>query len=133
MNFKVKGIEKGTKLYSILKLKCPKCQEGNLFIVPNAWKLKKVLDMPRRCPVCRQDFVVEPGFYTGALWTSYPIVIFIDLLLLVPILFYPKYIILIVISMAIMSLLLQPIIMRWGRAIWVNIFVSYDPNVTNAQ
>lgn len=121
------AMRRGTKLYSILKMKCPRCHEGNLFLVRNPWKLKRVLEMPKRCPVCSQDFVIEPGFYTGALWTSYPIVILIDLLLLSPILIYPAYILLIVIGMVIISLLLQPVIMRWGRAIWINIFVNFDP------
>lgn len=125
----MKRIRRGTKLYSILKLKCPRCHEGNLFTVRNPWNLKRVLEMPKRCPVCRQDFVIEPGFYTGALWTSYPIVILIDLLLLSPILFYPAYIILIVVGMVIISLLLQPVIMRLGRAIWINIFVNFDSSL----
>lgn len=128
----MKSLKKGTRIYSILKLKCPRCQEGNLFISANAWKLKTLLDMPDRCPVCRQDFVIEPGFYTGALWTSYPLVILSDLLVLTPLLFYPEYIIPIIVSMVLVSLLLQPIIMRLGRAIWINIFVKFDPRYSKS-
>lgn len=120
-------LKKGDKLYSILKLKCPRCHDGKLFIVSNAWRLKKVLDMPDRCPVCGQDYIIEPGFYSGALWTSYPIVVTMDILLLTPLFFYPDYFVLNLIVMAAVSLLLQPIIMRLGRAIWINIFVDYDP------
>lgn len=129
MAAKITRIKKGTKLYSILKLKCPRCHEGNLFNVSNAWNLKKMLDMPNRCPVCRQDFKIELGFYSGALWASYPIVVLMDLLLLSPLFFYPEYLVLNIIVMAVVSLLLQPLIMRLGRAIWINIFVNYDPTV----
>jgi uncharacterized protein (DUF983 family) len=57
-------IKKGSKLYSIAHLKCPHCQEGNLFSVSNSYDLKHMLDMPDYCPVCHEDFKVEPGFYS---------------------------------------------------------------------
>jgi uncharacterized protein (DUF983 family) len=124
----MKILEKETTLYSILKLKCPKCHEGNLFTVPNAWNLNKMLDMPDHCPVCGQDFRVEPGFYTGALWPSYPIVVIIGLLLASLLLFFPEHPVPIFITIGAVLIFLQPIIMRWGRAIWIHIFVSYDPS-----
>lgn len=116
-------------MYSVLKAKCPRCHEGNLFVVSNPWNLKKTLQMPPACMVCKQDFRIEYGFYSGALWTSYPIVVFIDLLILSTIFWFPQYIAAICATMLIVSLLLQPWIMRLGRAIWINIFVRYDPNV----
>ena len=83
--------------------------------------------MPDYCPVCHEDFKVEPGFYSGALWVSYPIVIFILIpLALLPIFCFffpfglPFFISLLLI------LLLQPLLMRYSRAIWINIFVSYE-------
>lgn len=85
--------------------------------------------MPPACIVCKQDFRIEYGFYSGALWTSYPIVVFIDLLILSTIFLYPQYIVAICATMLTVSLLLQPWIMRLGRAIWINIFVRYDPTI----
>src|SRR5690606_40640960 len=73
-------MKKGTKLYSILKLKCPRCQIGNLFCNPGFFVFSRVLEMPDKCPHCKQDFKLEPGFYTAALWISYPMV----LLILIP-------------------------------------------------
>jgi hypothetical protein len=119
---------KGTKFYSIVKLKCPRCQEGNLFLVSNAWDLKKILDMPNRCPICHQDFRIEPGFYSGALWVSYPIVVIFTVILLYPLFIYPEFFVLDLSIMALVLIGLQPIIMRWGRAIWINIFVHYAVN-----
>lgn len=37
---------KGTKLYSILRFKCPKFQEGNLFINKNPYILKDFDKIP---------------------------------------------------------------------------------------
>ena len=45
-------MKEGTKLYSVTHLKCPKCQQGNLFSVPDSYHLGKVLDMPDKCPIC---------------------------------------------------------------------------------
>ena len=120
-------MKKGSKLYSIIHLKCPRCQEGNLFSVSNAFNLKRMLDMPDHCPVCREDFKVEPGFYSGALWISYPFVmlILIPLAVLQVVYLHIPLLPAFFISLVIM-LLLQPFIMRYSRAIWINIFVSYD-------
>jgi len=115
-----------SKLYSIINLKCPRCRRGNLFSVKNPYKLKAMMDMPSRCPVCQQDFVIEPGFYSGALWTSYPIVIGILVLtwLVFNVAFGFSATSVLIIGTA-LNLLLQPVIMRLGRSIWITLFVPY--------
>lgn len=119
-------IKKGSKLYSIAHLKCPCCQEGNLFSVSNSYDIKHMLDMPDHCPVCHEDFKVEPGFYSGALWISYPIVIFILIpLVLVQILCLGFSFVLAFFITLILLLVLQPLLMRYSRAIWINLFVSF--------
>lgn len=86
-----------------------------------------MLTMPDNCPVCNQDFKIEPGFYIGALWTSYPIVVvfgiilFVILSLILNLTFFPTAFII-----ATSLIVLQPAIMRWGRAIWIGITVKYD-------
>jgi len=125
--FKFSPLQKGTKLYSIVKLKCPRCHQGPLFSVPNAYHLRKVLNMPERCPVCGQDFRIEPGFYAGALWTSFPLIIIITFALSLLFLGWLQLSLnLFFILLALSLLILQPLVMRWGRAIWINIFVSFD-------
>jgi multisubunit Na+/H+ antiporter MnhE subunit len=82
--------------------------------------------MPRHCAVCQQDFIMEPGFYSGALWTSYPIVVII--LTAAWLVFHSLFKLSDLISFFIGSLIvliLQPIIMRVGRAFWINLFVRY--------
>ena len=121
--------EKGTKLYSISKLKCPKCNEGNLFVASNPYRVKNGLAMNERCPVCQQDFKIEPGFYIGALWASFPIIIiFIAILSVILLVGFELELTLFFIIISTVLLLLQPLIIRWGRAIWINIFVTYDPD-----
>ncbi len=88
--------------------------------------------MPDACPICKQDFKIEPGFYSGALWVSYPILV----LLIIPLSFFLVNDSMISIGwiffiMASVVFGLQPIIMRFSRAIWINVFVHYDPNILN--
>jgi uncharacterized protein (DUF983 family) len=98
-----------------------------LFIEKNPWVYSSMLDMPDNCPVCNQDFKIEPGFYIGALWTSYPIVVLVGIILFVllssilNLSFFPVAFII-----AISLIVLQPPIMRWGRSIWIGITVKYD-------
>lgn len=49
--YKMKGIKRATKLYSVLHLKCPRCQPGDLFLVKSPYRLKTLDKMPRFCPV----------------------------------------------------------------------------------
>lgn len=119
--------KKGTKLYSIVYLKCPKCQEGDLFTDKHPFHLQTMLKMPTNCPVCKQNFVFESGFYSAALWTSYPIVIFCALLIVL-VFFIGLHVTgawLLIIT-AIILITLQPFIMRLGRSILINNFVDYE-------
>lgn len=62
--------KKGQKAYSIAKLKCPRCHEGDMY--PTAtFSFKQPFDMHERCPHCNQNFSPEPGFYYGAMFISY--------------------------------------------------------------
>ncbi len=121
-------MQKGTKLYSILKLKCPRCQIGKLFNNPGFFVFSRILEMPDRCPNCQQDFIIEPGYYTAALWISYPIVllVFIPLIILGfsldSISCFFKFIYPLII---LFSLMLQIPIMRIARAILLNMTIDY--------
>lgn len=55
---------------AILTQKCPKCREGSLFKF-STYNIKKFSAMHDKCSICAQDFVIEPGFYTGAMYFSY--------------------------------------------------------------
>jgi hypothetical protein len=108
-------------------MKCPRCHHGNLFTKRNPYSLKGGLDMPGHCPACGQDFKIEPGFYIGALWTSFPIVILLMTLLSVLLLVFVKMELeWFFVTITIILFSLQPLIIRLGRAIWIHIFVDYN-------
>lgn len=119
-------IKKGTKLYSIIHFKCPRCQETNLFLFKNAYSLKTIDKMPDKCSVCGENLQREPGFYYGAMMISHASTTIISLS--VHAIIYPFYgwaILPNLIPILILFASLFPLIFRLSRAIWINIFVSY--------
>ncbi|KAA6436678.1 DUF983 domain-containing protein [Dyadobacter flavalbus] len=120
-----------SKLFNILSLKCPRCRKGKLFTKHNPYSFKGSMEMPKHCPVCDQDFMIEPGFYIGALWTSFPIVILIMAVLSVILLVYFRMDLnWFFVTITVILFLLQPVIIRLGRAIWIHIFVDYEKTFT---
>jgi len=120
-------VKKGTKLYSVLKHKCPRCHEGEMFLKTGEKNYNIIGYTPDNCKVCGQVFVLEPGFYYGAMYLSYMLSVFIAL---------PQFIIyyagfnmsfrtsLVFIVLA--QIVLTPFIYKTSRTIWINVFVSYD-------
>lgn len=53
---------------ALLKLRCPRCHTGHLFTNPAL--SASFMQMPAACPVCRQTYEPEPGFYYGAMYIS---------------------------------------------------------------
>ncbi len=122
-------MKKGTKLYSILKHKCPRCHEGDLFLKRGEKNYNIVGYTPDKCKVCGQSFVLEPGFYYGAMYLSYMLSVAVALPQFV--LYYVGFDISFRMSLLLIVLaqiILTPFLYRTSRALWINIFVSYNPD-----
>lgn len=126
--------KKKSYLAAVLTNKCPRCREGYLFTNTNAYQLKNVVQMNEHCPVCGQVTEIEVGFYYGTGYVSYALsVAFI-------VSFFVAWYVLIGFSIndnrifwclggSITALiLLQPLLMRLSRSIWLSWFVKYDVN-----
>lgn len=119
--------KKGTKMYSIANLKCPKCHEGDLFETPT-FSFSKSFEMPKSCPHCSQNYWPEPGFYYGAMFISYIFtgwfcISFVALFHWVfgLSLFASFGILLVVVA------ILFVYFFRLARAVWININIKFDP------
>jgi hypothetical protein len=80
--------------------------------------------MNQDCPNCQQDFQIEPGFYIGALWTSFPVVV-VSMAIMAGIFIgifgiEPEWAITVITGILVV---LQPVIIRLGRSAWIHIFV----------
>ncbi|MBA3680253.1 MAG: DUF983 domain-containing protein [Bacteroidetes bacterium] len=87
--------------------------------------------MPKRCPVCNADFVREAGFYYGAMMMSHALTTIIAVIVHFTVFYFwgweiaPHLIFLLSIIIG-----LFPVNFRIARAIWINLFVSYDPKIS---
>jgi hypothetical protein len=121
-------------LYSILTNKCARCRRGNIFVYSNPYNLKHFMEMPEKCPVCGQPIEIEVGFFYGTGFVSYAlsviicVISFIAWKLFVGMSLNDNRLFWWIGINAILLLLLQPILMRLSRSIWMAIFVRYDPD-----
>lgn len=120
---------KGTKLYSIFTMTCPKCQESKLFEHPNPYNLNKIFNMPERCVKCGQKIEMEPGFFYGSMYVSYGLSIaFLVSVWVAMYVLYPNFSTTEYLIIAVSILfILTPYFFRLARSIWINFFVHYDP------
>ena len=90
--------------------------------------------MKDACPVCGQPTEIETGFYYGTGYVSYALTVALSVASFV------AWWVLIGFSLkdtrffwwmgcnAVFLILLQPLIMRLSRSLWLSWFVKYDPN-----
>ena len=123
-------INKGTRLYSILHHKCPRCHEGNLFTT-KAYDLKHFTEMPTECEYCHQRYALEPSFYSGAMYVSHAlqVALLTTVYVALRVLFNPSTEVYICSTIA-AAVLLLPVTLRLSRSIYINFFVSYEKDYT---
>lgn len=119
--------KKGTKLYSIVKGKCPKCHEGDFFKHSLTLHPSKIIQLHKNCPKCDLKYMIEPSFFFGAMFVNYGIAVglFVGIFIIAKVIFGLS-ILHSFITIIVVSLLLTPITLRLSRIIWINMFVSYD-------
>lgn len=119
-------VKKGTKLYSIINFKCPKCHEGDFFVEKGSFRLKNITKIHDNCPNCNLKYMLEPSFYYGAMYVAYGLSVAISILTFVitNLIFNFE---LLESFLAIILILIgsTPFSLRLSRAIWINIFVGY--------
>ena len=122
-------LKKGSKLNSILTGSCPKCQNESMYVDKNPYHLTKVLDMQENCSHCNLKYQLEPSFFYGAMYVSYGVTVAISIAaFIISFVFFKmslKYSFISIIAAIILS---YPYVLRLSRNIYINMFVSYDPN-----
>ncbi|WP_157776957.1 DUF983 domain-containing protein [Ichthyobacterium seriolicida] len=80
------------------------------------------------CPSCNLKYLIEVGFYWGAMYVSYAISVAISIFLFLLNIMFINISITNYLKLNFAALLLlSPIIFRISRAIWIAIFVKYNP------
>lgn len=126
-------------LMNILRNKCPRCREGNLFEVNNAYHLRNnmYMRMHDKCPVCGQKTELEVGFYYGTGYVSYTLTVAISVATFV------AWWVLLGFSLddnsifywlgfnTLFLIIIMPLLMRLSRTLWLSWFVKYEPDWKN--
>ncbi|MDG1475667.1 MAG: DUF983 domain-containing protein [Vicingaceae bacterium] len=114
---------------SIIKCKCPKCREGDLFVNKNAYQYQNFLSVNDNCPKCNQDFQIEAGFYLGAMFVNYALTIAIIVAVFVAFVVFNIYsLVPFLITAGIVLFVTSPVALRVSRSIWIAMSVKYKPN-----
>ena len=119
---------KGTKSYSILRLKCPRFNQGD-FYKGHPYSYSGMGRVKENCSECNLKHNIEPSFFHGSYYVSYAlgVALFIAVWVL-QLIFFPNVGPgTLLISILVALLVFSPIIYALSKIIWINIFVKYDP------
>ena len=121
-------LKKGTKIYSVLRGKCPSCHKGDFFKHSFTMNLFRVNKIKKTCSCCDLKYMIEPAFYFGALYVSYGITValcivtFVISKLMLNVALLTSFI-----TIFVVLILFIPVNLRLSRILWINMFVSYKP------
>jgi len=124
--------KKGSKINSILKGSCPKCQEESMYKNSNPYVLSETLKMNAKCAHCGTKYKIEPSFFYGAMYVSYPVgIAFAVAAFVISYIFIGTSLFTAFIAIMITMILFLPVILRLSRNIWINLFMSYDKTLSD--
>ena len=124
-------LKKGSKLYSILTGTCPRCQKESMYVDSNMLHLTNIIKMKDNCSHCGLKYQIEPSFFYGAMYVSYGLNVAIGILAFILIFQFDNSVTTIFFSIIAVLILSFPLVMRLSRNIYINIFVSYQPDIKN--
>ncbi len=114
-------------LYSVFWNKCPRCHKGNVFETNSAYNLKLFDKMHKTCSCCGEVFEKEPGFFYGAMYVSYALMVGWFLISWgLDYLFFKLETWQYILFISTTILLFAPLTFRISRLIWLNFFVRFD-------
>jgi uncharacterized protein (DUF983 family) len=122
-------LKKGSKLNSILTGSCPRCQNESMYLDKNPLHFSKLLKMNEKCSHCGLKYQIEPSFFYGAMYVSYGLNVALGVAA-----FITSYVIFdssiktAFISIIASNVVLFPFVLRWARNVYINMFVSYEPD-----
>jgi uncharacterized protein (DUF983 family) len=123
-------LKKGSKLYSILTGTCPRCQKESMYLDKNPLHFSNLLKMNENCSHCGLKYQIEPSFFYGAMYVSYGLNVAVGIAtFIVTKLICKSSLKFSFISIIVVLIVLAPFVLRWSRNIYINMFVSYNPDL----
>ncbi|WP_395049995.1 DUF983 domain-containing protein [Flavobacterium sp.] len=120
-------LKKGSKLNSILTGTCPRCQNESMYLDKNPLHFSKILKMNEKCSHCGLKYQIEPSFFYGAMYVSYGLNVALGVAaFIVSYLIFDSSIKTAFIAIIASNVVLFPLVLRWSRNIYINMFVAFD-------
>ena len=120
-------LKKGSKLYSILTGTCPRCQKESMYVDQNLLHITNCIKMNENCSHCGLKYQIEPSFFYGAMYVSYGLNVAVGIAaFIITFVIFKMELKWSFISIIASLFVLFPIVMRFSRSIYINMFVSYD-------
>lgn len=113
----------------MLTMQCPACRSKSIYKTTNPFNLKNVGAMHEYCPACGSSNRVEPGFYFGAAYVSY--ILMVGLLMILVGIYYLvfgeifEHFWRLMFSAIALSVVSTPVIFRYSRVIFLYICVPF--------
>ena len=119
--------KKGTKLFSILTGTCPKCHEESMYTNKNMYNLSEALSMHEKCSNCGTKYKIEPSFFYGSMYVSYAVgIVFALAAFMISYFVFNARLNIVFVSIVATLVAFMPVILRFSRNIWINLFMHYD-------
>lgn len=114
-------------ILSVLKGECPKCKSEKVFNKKGNLLLFKIPKMSSKCSNCSFLFDKESGFFFGAMFVSYALIVAQAVALFVILhVFLDLTYVITFISIIVLITLIGTINYRLSRIIWIYLFYSND-------
>jgi uncharacterized protein (DUF983 family) len=126
--------ESKTAFGKVLKMKCPHCGKGHLFVNESFLSFSKLGQVKSECTECGTSFNPEPGFYFGAAYVSWGLTVTMWLAILITLksldalglmefgfLTHPKTFL---ITGVVFTVILFPLLFKLSRSIWATSFIK---------
>lgn len=107
------------RIVAALKLRCPRCCKGAVWRGP--------FRMQAECPVCALVYEREPGYFTGAMYASYFIGIFLTLPVWLAMLISGAALAPILVVAIGMVVALTPASFHYSRVFWMHVDCYVNP------
>jgi len=120
-------LKKGSKLKSILIIKCPRCHQGE-FLEKGVYDFSAYTSVRKNCPKCELKYRLEPSFYYGSMYVAYAlgVAVMIAITLLSYLLLGEFLLITTFTSIIIAVVILAPYLNALSKIIWANFFFHYS-------
>ncbi|WP_088324379.1 DUF983 domain-containing protein [Polaribacter tangerinus] len=118
--------KKGTKIYSVVRGKCPKCHEGDFFKYKFTFNPTKITQLHTNCSSCNLKYMMEPSFFFGAMYVNYGLTVALSVaVFIISKVFFGLDLLTSFATIVGALVILAPLNLRLSRILWINMFVSY--------